>query len=814
MNANKYLFWGGIIFLFVTIVFPANLWTANPLTETVSVEYAPDNMQSDNGLMVQGIGSIPLAFTKNMGQWDQQALFCAYAGDATIWFTREGVYHQFRRHIPRIVEAAAGRQISASDPRKDLVIPNGRGFNREPDSVETMAFKVTFVGANPNPEVVGENLIEYKCNYFMGNDPGSWLTDVPNYKAICLNEVYPGIDLRYHGSGSQLEYDFVVAPGADPARIAIRYEGILSLSVGEDGALAIETEWGKVFEKRPVVYQTLNGVRKPIEGEYLLIGNNSFGFTLGTGYDPALPVIIDPELVYGTHLGGSDEDRGYGTAVDHAGNMYITGYSLSSDFPVVGEYQADQGDRDAFVTKLNIAGNALVYSSYLGGSGSDCGLGICVDGSGNAYVAGGTFSSDFPMVEEFQTYQGNYDAFVTKLNDSGNSLIYSTCLGGSDVDCGYGIAIDGLDNAYITGWVSSTDFPQKGAYQTDQDTVDAFVTKLNSTGDDVVYSTYLGGSDFECGLGIAVDNFGNAYVVGGTESPDFPLAGEYQTYQGSIDVFVVKLNNFGDDLVYGTFLGGSDQEYGFDIGVDGPGSAYVTGWTMSANFPTRGAYQMAQDGVDAFVTKLSTTGGDLAYSTYLGGSASDNGLAICVDGFGNAYITGFTQSDDFPKKNKYQGYQGNADVFVTKMNISGNGLVYSTYLGGSNDEFGWGIAADGSGDVYIAGSTTSSDFPTQGGYQPGQEGGEDIFAAKLSECYCGISGDIDNNGDASPADVTFMVNYVYKSVDGRIYPASWNCPYDLGDLDCSGGLPNPVDVLYLVNYVYKSLNAVCHGCGW
>ncbi|MFC1476227.1 SBBP repeat-containing protein, partial [Candidatus Zixiibacteriota bacterium] len=385
-----------------------------------------DNPQISQGLAVQTMGQMPLAFTKNAGQWDEQALFKANAGGATMWFTREGTCYQFTRRIPRPGGDPSAPQLAVGK------FGHGR-FNDEPDSIETIAIKATFVGANPDPEIIGESLMEYKCNYFIGNDPTNWHTDVPNYKAVFLKEVYSGIDLRYYGNGRRLEYDFVVSPGADPSRIEIQYEGALSLSVNPNGELVVATEWGEVIEQRPVVYQMQDGVRKSIAGEYLLARDNTFGFSLGKNYDPALPLVIDPVLTYSTYLGGSDGEIGYGIAVDGSGNAYITGITSSTDFPTENPYQADFGGGwDAFVTKLNISGNDLVYSTYLGGSVLEFVSDISVDDSGNAYITGYTSSTDFPTENPYQADHGGGwdDAFVTKLNSSGNTLVYSTFLGG------------------------------------------------------------------------------------------------------------------------------------------------------------------------------------------------------------------------------------------------------------------------------------------------------------------------------------------------------------------------------------------------
>jgi hypothetical protein len=385
-------------------------------------------------------------------------------------------------------------------------------------------------------------------------------------------------------------------------------------------------------------------------------------------------------LVYSTYIGGSYGDRGYGIAVDGSGNAYVTGYTTSTDYPVTpGAFQTKNGGglRDVFVTKLNAAGSALVYSTYIGGVFHDYGYAIAVDGSGNAYVTGYTESASYPVTPgAFQTTKGGgYDVFVTKLNETGTALVYSTYIGGSNNDVGYGIAVDGNGNAYVTGYTESTDYDvTSGAFQTTRGGYrDVFVTKLNETGTALVYSTYIGGSGGDEGYGIAVDGSGNAYVTGYTWSTDYDVTpGAFQTKNGGgRDVFVTKLNATGTALVYSTYMGGSNNDEGYGIAVDGSGNAYVTGWTLSTDYDvTPGAFQTKNGGGrDVFVTKLNATGTALVYSTYIGGSGEERGYAIAVDGSGNAYVTGYTESRNYdvtPRAFQTTN-EGKQDVFVTKV---------------------------------------------------------------------------------------------------------------------------------------------------
>ncbi len=533
-----------------------------------------------------------------------------------------------------------------------------------------MMIKANFMGANPNPQMVGVDMIDYKCNYFIGNDESKWRTDVPNYTAVLYEQVYDGIDLKYYGNGKQMEYDFIVEPGADFSQIKIQYDGAESVSVNDNGELVVKTMWGEVVEQKPVIYQIENGSRIAVSGDYDIKGTSAFGFKMTGDFDSSLPLVIDPVLSYSTYLGGNNADYGNSIAVDASGSAYVTGLTYSTDFPTLNPYQTDQADYDLFVTKLSSSGNSLIYSTYLGGSNEDRGYSIAVDGSGSAYVTGRTYSTDFPTLNPYQTDQSGADVFVTKLSSSGSSLIYSTYLGGDSWDEGYSIAVDGSGSAYVTGYTLSTDFPTLNPIQTYQAYEDVFVTKLSSSGNSLVYSTYLGGSGEDKGYSIAVDGSGSAFVTGKTRSTDFPTLDPYQTYHGGgyVDPFVTKLSSSGNSLVYSTYLGGSGEDKGHSIAVDGSGSAYVTGYTFSTDFPTLNPYQTTFHGViDVFVTKLSSSGNSLVYSTYLGGSSFDYGYSIAVDGSGSTYVTGYTYSTDFPTLNPYQTDQSNKNVFVTKL---------------------------------------------------------------------------------------------------------------------------------------------------
>jgi hypothetical protein len=637
-------------------------------------------------------GQLPLSFEANQGQTDSRVNF---------------------------LSRGAGYSLYLTPTKAVLSFKHGNTSN---------VVGMSVVGANLASHSVGLDRQSGVSNYFIGNDPSKWHTDVPNYAKVDYQGVYHGIDLVYHGNQKQLEYDFVVAPGADPRAIRLAFDGTRSGSLDRAGNLVLHIPGGDVIEHAPVVYQEVNGHRQMVAGRYVLHGNHQVGFQVGR-YDHGKPLVIDPTLSYSTYLGGRADDGGRAIAVDSSGNAYITGFTASSNFPTKGPVQpSNAGGNDVFVTKLNPTGTALVYSTYLGGSNSDIGNAIAVDSSGNAYVTGSTTSANFPTTSPLQGHlNGSEDAFLLKLNPAGTALVYSTYLGGSGTDAAYGIAVGGSGNVYVTGTTTSADFPTTpGAYQTtNPGTVNSFVAQVNVTGSSLAYATYLGSDTFGVHVsGIAVDGSGNAYVTGNTGSTNFATAGAYQTVLGGQnDAFVAKLNAAGSALVYATYLGGSGDDRGLGIAVDGSGNAYVTGVTSSTNFPTLNAYQPVYGGNgDAFVTEFNASGSGLLYSTYLGGSASDgssgNGGAIAVDATGNIYVTGSTFSTNFPTLNAFQSTNGGYDdAFVAKINPAQSGtasLVYSSYLGGSADggDEGYGIAVDSSGNAYLTGETNSTNFPT------------------------------------------------------------------------------------------------------
>ena len=718
-------------------------------------ETSPSARHGVDAAAVQEFGRLPLSFVPNAGQTDPAVRFQVRGLGGTLFFTPGEVVLSLpaSAQVPRS-HAPLDMPTDALDPQVDA----SPGHHRDvPPTLSTppAVLRLRFEGANPAPEVIGADRLPGIVNYFIGNDPAKWRTNLPTYAGIVYRELYPGIDLRYGGVGGALKGTYTVAPGADPSRVRWRYDGATSVRVDEGtGDLLIQLSAGAgadgesrtLTERAPVAWQSIDGQRASVSVRYVIGSDGSIGFAVGD-YDLSNPLILDPTLIYSTYLGGSGTDVGNGIEVDSAGNVYITGLTYSTDFPTESPpYGALGGSVDVFVTKLNAAGSALLYSTYLGGSGTDEGQGIAVDSAGNAYVTGWTNSTDFPQAPPGGTLNGGRDAFVAKLDAAGSALLYSTYLGGSSIDGGKDIAVDSDDCAYVVGDTFSTDFPTESPLQATYGggTTDAFVAKLSAVGSALLYSTYLGGSGTDEGKGIALDEHGNAHVTGWTTSNNFPTANPLQSSNngGPHDAFVAKLNAAGSGLLYSTYLGGSDVDTGEGIAVDSSGDTYVTGQVRSTDFPITRPLQLTYGGGlnDAFVAKLNFTDSKLSYiySTYLGGDNSDCGRSIAADDAGNAYVTGFTESttgpNRFPADELWGTLGGDRYAFVTKLNGIGDTVLYSILLGGGpfeNLQEGNSIAVDDRDNAYVTGWTDSSSFPTESPLYSTLGGGSDAFVTKI-----------------------------------------------------------------------------------
>lgn len=734
--------------------------TGHPAAQVATAKQPPS---------LRTLGGLPLSFEPNRGQTDPRVRFLARGPGYTLFLTARGIVLALEtpmdvtdQRVPAVGRPTSEQQVGR-EANSRLLAP--------------AVLRMELVGANPAPGTEGLDTLPGESHYFIGNDPDKWTTHVPYFGRVRYREVYPGIGLVFYGNpakAGQLEYDFIVAPGSDPNRIKLSFASQRDVRLDGEGNLVLSTAAGEVRQLRPQIYQELHGVRKEIAGRYEIKGRY-VAFRVGP-YDPTRPLIIDPVLIYSTYLGGSGYDQVRAVAADSAGNVYVTGVTKSRDFPVTaGAFDRRIDGQDVFVTKLNATGTALVYSTFLGGGFQDWGQGIAVDSSGNAYVTGFTEARNFPVTSgAFQSAKAGKsytDAFITKLNDKGSALLYSSYLGGTNFEYGFGIALDSGGNAYVTGQTRSTNFPTTSAFQTAlKGSADAFVAKINPSqagSASLVYSTYLGGSSSDGGgRGIAVDSLGNAYVTGNTLSSDFPTTpGAFQTAlkncsEGcAADLFVTKLAASGSALIYSTFIGGDWAEVPNGIAVDSWGQAYVTGWTNSPNFPTTpGAFQTTPPAGetcgtdlngnpfpcrdDAFVAALNNTGSGLIYSTYLGGHRNDYGNAIAVDPLGNAYVTGSTNSSNFPTTpDAFQptlaagscGTDPCGNAFVTIVNSMGSALNFSTYLGGLGSDAGTGIALDSWGNAYVAGIADSTNFPTTpGAFQSAKPGDFDGFVVKLA----------------------------------------------------------------------------------
>jgi len=690
-----------------------------------------------------------LAFTQNMGQFSNLVTFRTETNDAAVWFTQNEIFYHFV-------------QLAHNTTSQDILTRYGYDWENGTDSLIYQLIRVSFVEANTNPIVYGRNTIENHTTYFLGPNADQWYRDIPTFRELVFEEIYDGIDLVYRGNNGNLEYDFEVSVGANPNDIRIRISGADDISIDGNNNLVISTPFGDIIESRPVAYQLSAGTRQPVKSGFIAIDDHTFGFTFSDGYDQELPLIIDPVINYSTLLGGSSVDYCRSVAVDEDGSLFATGYTASQDFPLENAYDStynggSPAEYDIFVSRISITGDSLLYSTYVGGeTGDERGFGIRVDENGNAYVVGLTNSTDFPNVNAYQiSNNGGDDAILFKLCPTGDTILYSTYLGGTenDVATGLDLADDGC--VYLTGKTSSSDFPTANCYDNTLDgSQDIFVARIGATGDILEFSTYLGGTDSDGGLGVAVGTNGDAYITGYTLSNDFPTVGAYDpSYNGGSyvgDCFVTRLDSAGNVLSYSTYVGGTEGESALSIVLDSANNAFVTGYTISDNFPIINANDNSYNGgLDAFVFKLDSSGVNLLYSTYLGGLHDDLAAGISIDQYGKAYITGNTESDDFPTAEPYDdSHNGYSDVFVTCLAEPGDSLVYSTFVGAHNFEFGYGIVVDTGENAFVGGYTGSFQFPTINPIQDSICGEFDIFLFKMAiaEFIC-FDSDADGYGD-------------------------------------------------------------------
>jgi hypothetical protein len=640
--------------------------------------------------------SVPVSFVANRGQAAAPVRYYATAPGVSTFFTR------------------------------DKVVMSLNGSH---------ALELRFVGSSPDPRIVAGERRPGRVNYFSGSETH---TGIPTFGQIAYRDLWPGIDLVFHSRHGALKYEFRLAAGADPADIRLAFAGADAVAIRNGGDLAVHTPAGTLVDTAPRSYQA-GGAQ--VASRFAPLGRHSYGFAVGA-YDRTRPLVIDPTLEYSTFLGGSEYDRVDGVAVDGSGSAYVVGMTRSPDFPTTpGAFDRSiNAFSDVFVTKLSPDGTSAEYSTFVGGGESTALTGIAVDALGHAYVTG-TTRSGFPTTPgAFDSGDHGWDAFLTKLSPDGSSLVYSARLGGNDgLTYGVATAVDADGNAYLAGHTNSSKFhTSPGAFdRTLGGDYDPFVSKLSADGSTLVYSTFVGTSQYDILEDVAIDANGSAYITGSTAGADFPTTpGAFDTvWDGAQDAFVTKLNPSGTALEYSGLLGGSG---GLSIEVDGAGSAYVSGSTWNGDFPTTpGAFDRTYGGdLDAFVTKVAPSGAALEFSTFLGGGSTEYGFGIAIDSLGRALVTGNTSSEQFPVTPDAfdQTNTGLDDAFVTAFDPNGLALVYSTFLGGSTrDGFFFGEAAwDASGGAYVSGNTGSQDFPTTAGAFDTSLGGfDDGFVAKF-----------------------------------------------------------------------------------
>ncbi len=857
---------------------------------------------------------LPLSFTANQGQADKSVNFLAKGQGYGLYLTANEAVLALSKPAP-LTSRRNMREIAHLRMLRPFLSPAQRRrlAKLTAGSLGTDTLRMELKGANAQAQVSGSDELPGTTNYFIGNDPTRWRTRVPTFARVHYTGVYPGVDLIYYGNQRRLEYDFVVAPHVNPNQVKLHFSGAQKLKLDHDGNLLVIGDNGEVAFEKPVVYQDEQGQRVPVKGRYALLANHTVGFKVGK-YDRSKALVIDPTLSYATYLGGSTEDAGTAIAVDAAGSIYVIGFTVDTDFPVTpGAFQTTNAmdNEVAFVAKLNAAGSALVYSTYLGGTGSTThvegndAFGIAVDTAGSVYVCGETYSNDFPVTTgAYQTQNKGFandvqNAFISKLSPDGSALVYSTYLGGSgleittngfdffDGDSPLRMTVDAAGSAYVVGTAYSTDFPTTtGAYQLTNKAAanlasNAFVAKLSPDGTSLAYSTYLGGSGIspttlnngdgegagEAGYGIAVDAAGEAYVTGYTFSPDFPATGYQQVNHGTANIaanaFVSKLNATGAGLVASTYLGGTGRtigngnsdldatdngDDGIGVALDAAGDAYVVGVTLSTDFPTsNGAYQTtnkaaANIATNVFVSELNPTLSTLIYSTYVGGSgvasttagdrgAGDFGTGIALDTAGDAYITGATESRDFPVSgDAFQAGPRSAQVvdsgFFTELNPGGTALQYSTYVGGSgagafggseesyfDGDFFYDITLDASNNAYLTGYAYSYDFPVttnaiqrinNAGGEPGGNSFIAKFGATAGATYLPTTTTLSST--TAGANITFTA--VVKPVTGNGVPTGTATFYVNSVKETTVTLDPTGTATYTTNQLEDTLNDV------
>ncbi|HZE65495.1 MAG TPA: SBBP repeat-containing protein, partial [Sporichthyaceae bacterium] len=641
----------------------------------------------------QALLRLPLSFEANQGQFRSGVSFVARAG---------------------------GRTLAVEPTAAELRMPGAGGG---------AVVRMQAVDADPHAAVQGTDKLPGVVNHLVGNDPSAWRTNVPTYGGTVTHGVWPGIDLTWYGHSNEFEYDLTLAPGADPAAARFDIAGARSVALTPTGDLAVHTAAGTLTERAPVAYQLVNGVRRPVDAGYRTLGAHRIGFRVGP-HDSTLPVVVDPSLAWSTLVGSALDDIAYAIAVDITGASYVTGYTSTSGFTGVGLFSLDSsyngGSSDVFVTKINAAGTAVVYSTYVGGSGLDTALGIALDAANAVYVTGYTQSPTFTGVSTRSIRSTPYgqDGYLIKLASTGRSVVYSTFLGGTGYDEPRAVAVDASGAAYVTGGTTSktwTGVTATAIQPTNKGVFNAFLTKVNPAGTATVYSTFLGGTSNDNAASVAVDSTGAAYLTGGTNSSTFPGVGPTspQSFNagGLEDGFVSKVNPAGNAVVFSTFLGGTGTDEPIRLVIDSARNVYVTGAADSSTFPGVGvaSAQSVNGGgyTDVFVSKLRADGRAVLWSTFLGGPGSDLATGMVLDLSGNVWVAGGTNSPNWKgigSTSTQKTIIGASDGFITELNPTGTAALWSTYLGQGGVTQALALAVDVTGNIYAAGGTSSPTF--------------------------------------------------------------------------------------------------------
>ena len=674
---------------------------------------------------------MPFAFVQNLGQADPAVRYTGTGTEFKAWFLDRSVILQQRDTSIRIT--FAGKANGAA------------------------------------PVIEPERPTGARANYLRGSDSRHWQTELPLYAAIKYQGVWPGVELIYKAEESRVKAEYLVAPGTSVDQIRLRFDS--ETQIQADGTLRIHGTGGDFIEEKPVLFQTINGEYRLVEGGFRKFDDGTIGFKAGM-YDQAQPLVIDPSILFSGYFGGSSQESITALAFDIYNNVVVAGWTSSTDLPATGSARSRSGGGvDAFVASFAPNGGGLSWCTYLGGSGDDRAFGLAIDGNRNPYVTGYTSSSNFPLSGAFQTrLSGTRDAFVAKLSTSGTTLLYSTYLGGSAVDTGNAIIVDANNSAFVTGDTTSTNLPVTSrAFQArGNGAQDTFIAKLSPSGNALVYLTYLGGSASDHASSIKLDGSGYVYVAGYTWSVNFPAVAAYQARNaGGQDGFLTKLSPDLSTVLFSTYLGGTGGSAGLPetvnaLFVDLLGNIVAAGTTGSLNFPvTTGAFQTAFGGAtDGFISRFSNTG-QLLNSTFLGGALTDGINALALDYHGNAYVTGYTVSQDFPLQRAVQIVNnGTNNAYVAKLNPALSTFLFGTYLGGSGNDSGNAIAVDVQTSIIVAGQTSSQDFPLAGNLQKSLPSTLTSFLTKIAPAFL-IGIDVNTAIVTDPWHVAWFTNTTF-----------------------------------------------------